>query len=369
MSKKVDYYQTLGISKSANNIEIKRAYKRLAIKYHPDHNQGNIKSEEKFKEIKEAYEVLIDPKKRSMYDQYGFESENYSNDTNDFYKNSTSFNDIFGDIFSDIFNTKSNKKADDIKYNLEIDLEDSVLGVKKEINIPILDICEYCKGSGSNKGKVIKCNNCNGSGQIQTKQGFFIVQQVCYCCNGNGKIIKDPCIYCNGDIYIKKNKNFIIKLPHGINDGDYIKISGKGNINNNLNRGDIYIYIKIKSHPIFTRENNNLYCEIPINFYIAALGGEIEIPTLNNKIKLKIPSETQNGKLFKIKGKGIKNYKNNYIGDLICKVIIETPINLNEKQKFFLKELGKSFLDSNEQENNPKYKIFFNKIKRFFNNI
>ncbi|BBA85076.1 molecular chaperone DnaJ [Candidatus Nardonella dryophthoridicola] len=372
MSKKKDYYQILGVSRNSDDKEIKRAYKRLAIKYHPDHNQGDIKSEEKFKEIKEAYEILIDPKKRSHYDKYGNEDFSYENSNDGFDFKSDSFGDIFGDIFSDIFNNNTNNyssKNCDIKCNLEIDLEDSVSGSIKNIDVMVLDICDICGGTGSKDRKLHNCLYCKGQGKIQIKQGFFIVQQICSHCNGNGKTIKNPCNKCYGKSYIKKNKKFSIKLPMGINTGDYIKITGVGNIYKNNKRGDIYVYIKVKSHPIFYRENDNLCCEVPINFSIAALGGEIEIPFLNNKnIKLKIPYETQTGKLLRVKGKGVNNIKKNIIGDLLCKVIVETPVNLNDKQKKILIDLDNSFKNNNNQ-NSPKYKTFFDKVKNFFSNL
>ncbi|BBA85281.1 chaperone protein DnaJ [endosymbiont of Sipalinus gigas] len=376
---KLDYYQVLGISKDSSDQEIKKAYKRLAIKFHPDHNQGDIKSEEKFKEVKEAYEILIDPKKRSIYDKYGYyesdTSSGYSKDryNNNFYsKSESSFNDIFSDIFSDIFNDNrknSTYKGSDININLDIDLEDSFFGSSKDIKINILDKCDLCNGSGSKYGKNSICSSCEGKGKIQIKQGFFIIQQTCNRCKGEGKIIKDPCNRCFGEGRVKKNKLFSINIPLGINTGEYIKICNEGNIGKNLNKGDIYINVKIKSHSIFNRNDDNLHCEIPINFSISALGGEVEVPTLNGKIKLKIPSETQTGKTFRIKNKGIKNYKNNNIGDLLCKVIVETPVKLNDKQKFLLKELGNTFIGPNGDKNTPKCKTFFDNVKKFFNNL
>ncbi len=373
MSKK-DYYDILGISKKANNQEIKRAYKRLAIKYHPDRNRGNKIYEEKFKEIQKAYEVLNDDKKRSMYDQYGhtsFDQDNYTDFTY-----TTDFSDIFGDVFGDIFNSNKNKKSysnsngSDILYKINITLEEVIKGVSKNIKVNLIQKCSICNGTGCKPGTVRKiCNTCNGNGNIHIKQGFFTIQQTCPSCNGNCYVINDVCYICRGSGTEKVYKNFSIKIPSGINSGDSIRIIGKGNYGGyNTKCGDLYIKIKVKKHPIFKRFNNDLYCKIPINFSIAALGGEIEIPSLYKKIIFKIPPETQTGKIFRIKNKGIKYLKSNRYGDLLCKVIVETPVNLNKLQKKILYNLGVT-LKKNIKKNNPKSESFLNNLKNFFNSL
>ncbi|MGD6858418.1 MAG: molecular chaperone DnaJ [Enterobacteriaceae bacterium] len=371
---KLDYYEILGVSKNSDDKEIKRAYKRLAIKYHPDRNPGNSASEDKFKEIKEAYEVLSDPNKRSAYDKYGhsaFDQSSYSYSSD---VNSADFGDIFGDVFGDIFGSRKNKRNKsgvDLQYNLEISLEESVIGTKKNIRYLSKCLCSICNGSGSNPNySFIKCIKCGGSGQIYLRQGFFSIQQTCSKCNGEGKIIRYPCKKCHGSGIFEKYNNIDINIPSGINSGDKMRIKGAGSISNiDSHKGDLYIFINVKKHQIFKREFNNLHCEVPISFSVAALGGKIEVPTLLGKIKLKIPSETQTGKIFRIKGKGIKSSKNNFCGDLFCKVIIETPVRLSSKQKLFLVKLEESLKGKNRNRNSPRYTRFFNGVKKFFENL
>ncbi|WP_343190044.1 molecular chaperone DnaJ [Buchnera aphidicola] len=375
MSKK-DYYKILGISQSATDLEIKKAYKKLAIKYHPDRNQGNKSYEEKFKEVKEAYEILSNTEKRSAYDKYGHQAFDQSgnNNFNNSFSSTNDFGDIFGEVFGDIFgDEKRNKyeKGSDLEYLLNINLEDVLNGTKKIIKIPTLKKCNFCKGTGNkNNLNNNECYTCNGSGQIHARKGFFTVQQTCYTCNGKGKYIKDPCYKCNGEGRLNTIRTLSIKIPSGIDSGDKIKLSEEGEAGkNNAPYGDLYVKIKINKHPIFKRKKSNLYCKIPINFSTAAIGGIVEVPTLNGKIKLKIPKETQYGKLFRIREKGIKSINNNYRGDLICKIIVETPVNLNENQKKIIYKLGKSLNKSNGNRNSPKYERFFYKVKKFFQNL
>ncbi|WGS66294.1 molecular chaperone DnaJ [Enterobacteriaceae bacterium ET-AT1-13] len=372
MSKK-DFYELLGISKTSTIQEIKKAYKRLAIKYHPDRNKQK-NAEKKFKEIKEAYEILSDEKKRSAYDQFGHDAFDQSYTNNNNFNSETSFSDIFGDVFGDIFGNNNNQnvnKGSDLKYNMELSLEEIITGVNKRINIQTLIKCNFCKGHGTRKGSLpINCLTCNGNGQIQIKRGFFTLQQTCPKCNGLGKIIKNVCNNCNGNGRIKKNKNLSIKIPKNLNTGDSIRVSGEGEAGKRGGlSGDLYIQIKIKDHYIFKRENNNLYCEIPICFSTAVLGGEIDVPTLDGFVKLKIPSETQTGKVFRIRGKGIKSLNNKFKGDLLCKVIIETPVNLNEKQKYILNNFNKSFDNNYLYKNTPKINIFNKNVEKFFKNL
>ncbi len=369
-----NYYDILGVSKTAEENDIKKAYKRLAIKYHPDRNKGDKVSEEKFKEVKEAYEILSDRKKRDMYDQYGhsaFTQSGYS-DTSDF-SSSSDFSDVFGDIFGDIFSSQKKKKytkGSDILYNMELNLEEVAKGISKEFKINVIHKCSVCYGSGCKPGTKRKlCNTCRGTGNLKTRQGFFTIQQTCPTCNGEGNLIGDICYICRGSGTERSIKSIFVKIPAGINNNDRIRLSGKGNysINSSI-PGDLYINIKIKKHPIFNRENNNLYCEIPINFSLAALGGEIEVPTLSGGIKLNIPPETQTGQLFRIKNKGIKFIKSNNYGDLLCRVLVETPINLNKYQRKLLYDLGLTLLNS-KQINNPKTKSFFDRVRKFFDKL
>ncbi|QJC38080.1 molecular chaperone DnaJ [Enterobacteriaceae endosymbiont of Donacia marginata] len=369
MAKK-DYYDILGITRNAEDREIKRAYKRLAMKFHPDRNPGNKNAENKFKEIKEAYEILSDTKKRASYDQYGhsaFEQENISS--------TTDFSDIFGDVFGDIFggNSRSKKrsrKGSDLKYIIEISLEEAIKGITKNIKIPVLKNCNYCNGTGA-QGALQKCHTCNGHGQIQMSQGFFTVQQTCPRCHGQGNFIKNSCFYCKGKGKLEIYKNLSVKIPSGIDNGDRIRLNGEGESGDNgAQSGDLYIEIKIKKHFLFIRDGNNLYCELPINFITAILGGVINIPTFNGYVRLKIPEGTQTGKIFRIRNKGIKSIRrNSNFGDLLCKIIVETPINLNNEQKNILSKLDKSFQNISNYKNNPKIGKFLNSIKDFFHNI
>ncbi len=371
---KKDYYKILGVNNKSTTFEIKKAYKRLAIKYHPDRNKGDKLYEEKFKEIKEAYEVLSDSKKRSMYDQYGHVD---NTDTSDFtadFSTTSDLGDIFGDVFGDIFGTKkskSNKKGTDVQYDINLTLEDVLNGVNKQIQIYIMQKCSLCHGSGCRSGYEKKiCNICKGTGRLQIRQGFFTLQQTCHNCNGECYIISDPCYICKGEGIEKTLKTIIVKIPAGVDNNDRIKLVGKGNCGSfGCNPGDLYICVKVKKHNIFNREGNNLYCNVPINFSLAALGGVIEVPTLLGNIKLKIPPETQTGKLFRIRNRGIKFLKKNMWGDLFCRVYIETPVNLNKYQKKLLYNLGFSLTGNNKEINNPKSTNFINKVKKFFSNL
>lgn len=365
---KNDYYEILGVSRSAEDREIKKAYKRLAMKYHPDRNIGNKNAEAKFKEIKKAYEILTDKQKRAAYDQYGdaaFEQTNSSN---------ADFSDIFGDVFGDIFGGsrrhKSNRGAD-LRYNIELTLEEAVGGITKTIRIPALEKCDVCNGSGARSGtRPQTCSTCIGSGQVQMRQGFFTVQQTCPKCHGRGSFINEPCNHCHGHGKVEKFKTLSVKIPAGVDTGDRIRLSGEGEAgDNNSLSGDLYVQVSVKKHPIFEREDNNLYCEVPINFVMAALGGEIEVPTLNGRVKLKIPSETQTGKLFRMRSKGVRSIRGHSIGDLLCRVVVETPVHLNDKQRSLLRELEDSFGGPAGEKNSPRSKSFFEGVKKFFDDL
>ncbi|MGX3021915.1 molecular chaperone DnaJ [Ursidibacter sp. B-7004-1] len=379
MSKR-DYYEVLGLSKGASEQEIKRAYKRLAAKHHPDKNQGSKEAEEKFKEIKEAYEVLGDSEKRAMYDQYGhqaFEQGGFGGGGGfgGFGGGGFGgFEDIFSEMFGGGFGGSGRGRqrvvrGDDLQYNLEITLEEAVRGVKKDIRIQTLAECDSCHGSGAEAGsKVETCPSCHGSGRIRRQQGFFMTEQACPTCHGTGKKIEKPCKSCHGDGRVHKTKNLSVTIPPGVDTGNQLRLSGEGAAGENgAPAGDLYVVIHVKEHDIFVRDGSNLYCEVPISFTMAALGGEIEVPTLDGRVKLKIPAETQTGKLFRVRGKGVSSPRGGYAGDLICKVIIETPVSLNEEQKELLRKLEESLEGTGK--NRPKHQGFFDGVKKFFDNL
>ncbi|UAJ65065.1 molecular chaperone DnaJ [Candidatus Schneideria nysicola] len=372
MAKKLDYYEILGVSKDADERELKRAYKRLAVRFHPDRNPGDIHAEEKFKEIKEAYEILSDPEKRSAYNQYGHAAFEQGNSGTTSHAN-TDFGDIFGDVFGDIFGgdrRKRSNRGSDLHYEIKLNLEEAVKGITKEIRIPVLEICDICHGSGAKRGtSPVHCSTCRGQGQIQMRQGFFAVQQTCPTCQGQGKIIKSICRYCQGRGRKEVFKTLAIKIPAGVDNGDRIRLSGKGESGlDGAANGDLYVQIKIYKHPIFDRDGNNLYCEVPISFSMAALGGEVEVPTLDGRVKLRIPAETQTGRLFRLRGKGVRAIRGGQ-GDLLCKVVVETPVRLSEKQKQIFYELEESFNGPSGANNSPKSKTFFDGVKKFFDDL
>ncbi|MBP2196430.1 MULTISPECIES: molecular chaperone DnaJ [Pantoea] len=377
---KSDFYEILGVSKSADEREIKKAYKRLAMKYHPDRNPGDKEAEAKFKEVKEAYEILTDAQKRAAYDQYGhaaFEQGGMGGGGfggGGFGGGGADFSDIFGDVFGDIFGGGRRQRAArgaDLRYNMDLTLEEAVRGVTKEIRIPTLEECEVCHGSGAKAGTQPQtCPTCHGAGQVQMRQGFFTVQQACPTCHGRGSVIKDPCNACHGHGRVERSKTLSVKIPAGVDTGDRIRLSGEGEAGEHgAPAGDLYVQVSVKKHPIFEREDNNLYCEVPINFAMAALGGEIEVPTLDGRVKLKVPSETQTGKLFRMRGKGVKSVRGGAVGDLLCRVVVETPVSLNDKQKALLRELEESFGGPTGEKNSPRSKSFFDGVKKFFDDL
>ncbi|MGL5948443.1 MAG: molecular chaperone DnaJ [Aeromonas sp.] len=373
MSKR-DYYEVLGVSKGADEREIKKAYKRLAMKYHPDRNQGDAGAEEKFKEVKEAYEILTDANMRARYDQYGHAGVDPSQGGG--HGGHGDFNDIFGDMFGDIFGGRGGarrgpQRGSDLRYNMELSLEEAVRGVTKEIKIPAQVHCEVCNGSGANKGSQAQtCGTCHGAGKVQMRQGFFAVEQPCPHCQGRGKIIKDPCRKCHGDGRYQKSKTLSVKIPAGVDTGDRIRLSGEGEAGEaSAPAGDLYVQVHVRDHEIFVRDGNNLYCEVPISFTAAALGGEIEVPTLDGRVKLKISAETQTGKMYRMRGKGVKSVRSGQVGDLMCKVVVETPVRLTEQQKELLRQLDDTFSGAAAKTHKPKSEGFFEGVKRFFDDL
>ena len=375
-----DPYQVLGVSQDASEEEIKKAYRKLSRMYHPDANINNpnkAQAEEKFKEIQEAYEILGDKEKRAAYDQYGhaaFEQGGMGGSGFGGGFSGADFGDIFGDMFGDIFGGGGRGRqrvvrGEDLRYDIQITLEEAVKGTTKDIQINTLAHCDSCDGTGAEKGsKVETCPSCHGSGRIRRQQGFFVTEAVCPTCHGSGKKIEKPCKSCHGEGRVHKKKNLSVKIPAGVDTGNQLRLSGEGAAGENgAPAGDLYVVIHVKEHHIFERDGNNLYCEVPISFSMAALGGEIEVPTLDGKVKLKIPAETQTGKLFRMRGKGVSSTRSGYAGDLICRVVIETPVNLNKEQKELLEKLEESL--KGQKSHSPKSSSFLDGVKKFFDNL
>ena len=372
---KRDYYEILGVERSADEREIKKAYKRLAMKFHPDRNPDNPESEEKFKEAKEAYEILSDAQKRAAYDKFGHAGVDPNQAGPGGFGGGADFGDVFGDIFGDIFGggrrSQRAARGADLRYNMELTLEEAVRGVSKEIKVPTLVECDECHGSGARTGTSAQtCPTCHGSGQVQMRQGFFAVTQACPHCHGKGKIITDPCRKCHGDGRVQKTKTLSVKIPAGVDTGDRIRLAGEGEAGEfGAPAGDLYVQVHVKDHPIFVRDGNNLYCEIPISFTTAALGGEVAVPTLDGRLMLKIPAETQSGRMFRLRGKGVRSLRSGSEGDLLCKAVVETPVKLSDEQKELLKQLEDSLNGSGVKTHKPKAEGFFEGVKRFFDDL
>ena len=368
---KTDYYQSLGVSRDASAAEIKKAYKKLAMKHHPDRNQGNKESEEKFKELSEAYEVLSDSNKRQTYDQFGHEGmdSRFGGGAGGF-SGGGSFNDIFGDVFGDIFGGSGRgqqRRGADLEYQIELSLEEAISGKEVKMKVPTSVNCVDCDATGAKNGTAFStCSQCNGAGQVRMSQGFFSVQQPCPRCGGRGQMIDQPCNTCSGVGKIKKTKNLSVNIPSGVDTGDQIRLSGEGEAGGQgVQSGDLYVSVRVKPHSIFQRQQEDLLCELPINFTTATLGDKVIIPTLNGKVELKIPNGTQSGKQFRIKGKGVKSVRSNSTGDLYCRVHVETPVNLTKEQKDLLSQLDNSFRKS-KSKHIPKENGWVDKIKDFF---
>lgn len=360
-----DYYEVLGVDKGADKKQIKKAYKRLAMKHHPDRNTDNKEAaEEKFKEIQKAYAILSDEQKRQAYDQFGHAGVDGNSGGG---QQSPFGGGGFGDIFGDIFgggHQQADNRGSDLRYDLEINLKEAAKGTTVKIRIPKNETCDTCSGTGAKPGtSVSTCGTCHGAGQVQMQQGFFAVQRPCPKCSGTGQKIESPCGTCRGQGVVRKQKTLSVKIPAGVDTGNRIRLSGEGEAGvRGGQSGDLYVEVHVKPHDIFQRDGNDLYCEVPIDFATAALGGSIEVPTLDSKLKIKIPAGTQTGKKFRLRGKGITAIRHGGAGDLICQVKLETPVNLSKKQKQLLEE----FSGSCGKKHHPESDSFFGKMKSFF---
>jgi molecular chaperone DnaJ len=372
---KRDYYEVLGVSRDAAEGDIKKAYRRLAMKFHPDRNPDDVTAEEKFKEATEAYEILTSEEKREAYDRFGHAGVDPSSGGMGGFDGG-SFSDIFSDVFGDIFGggggrgRSSVQRGSDLRYGLELNLEQAVAGDTVEINVPVLAACEVCDGSGAKPGtSASTCPDCGGAGQIRVAQGFFSLQQTCPRCRGAGRVITDPCGDCGGSGRQEKRKTLSVRIPPGVDTGDRIRLAGEGEGGfNGGPPGDLYVQVEVREHPIFVREGKNLYCEVPVSFVDAALGGELEVPTLDGRVKLKIPPETQTGKLFRLRGKGVTPVRGGGVGDLLCRVQVETPVKLAESQKQLLRDF-KASLDSGGAKHSPRETSWFQGVKDFFESL
>ena len=379
-----DFYETLGVSKSADKDEIKKAYRKLAMKYHPDQNKDNPDAETKFKEVSEAYEILKDEQKRAAYDQYGAAAFDGSMGggpggfSGGFGGGAGAFSDIFEDMFGDFMGGGGGQggaaRGSDLQYTLEISLEDAYKGKEAKIKVPVNETCDSCNGTGAKDGAGGQsCTTCDGVGRVRQQQGFFTIERTCPTCHGQGTIIKDPCTSCRGEGRVKKEKNLQIKIPAGVSSGKRIRLSGEGEAGlRGGPRGDLYVLLAIKPHKLFKRDGANIYCRVPVPVSRAALGGDVEVPTIEGKsAKVKIPAGTQTGQQFRLKGKGMPVMQSQNRGDMFIEIFVETPVNLNKKQQDLIKQLDKDIggSDSGSNKHSPESSGFLNKMKDFWDDL
>jgi len=370
---KRDYYDILGVSRTASEAEIKKAYRRLAMKHHPDRNKDDDSAEARFKEAKEAYEVLKNADKRAAYDRFGHDGVRAGGQGGGF--SAEGFGDIFGDVFGDIFGGGRRGRSQvfrgaDLGYELQLELERAVAGDSVTIEVPTQVTCRRCDGSGAEQGSEPEsCTTCGGVGQVRMQQGFFSIQQTCPACKGAGTVITNPCRDCNGRGRVAKNKKLTVKVPAGVDTGDRIRLTGEGEAGRNSGPpGDLYVEIRVKPHKIFRREGADLSCEVPISFATATLGGEVELPTLDGVVSLKVPAGTQSEKIFRLRGKGVATVRDKRIGDLFAKVAVETPVNLSAEQAALLEKFDESIRGGGDRHN-PRAGGWLDSVKRFFERI
>jgi molecular chaperone DnaJ len=373
---KRDYYEVLGVERTADEAALKKAYRRLAMKYHPDRNPGDAEAEAQFKEAKEAYEVLSNADKRAAYDRFGHAGVDAAAGAGGGFSPGDVFGDIFGDVFGDIFGggrrggRRGVYRGADLRYELDLDLETAVFGDTVNIKIPTLTGCETCSGTGAAPGSGKKtCDTCSGSGQVRMQQGFFSIQQTCPNCRGAGSVIENPCQTCRGEGRVRTEKTLAVKVPPGVDSGDRIRLSGEGEAGQNGGPpGDLYVDVRLRRHPIFDRDGADLACTVPVSFATAALGGAVQVPTLNGEVTLKVPAGTQSSKVFRLRGKGVKPVRGRVEGDLYCRVELETPVNLSVRQKELLQEFQATLADDSARQQ-PRWTSWTDGVRRFFDNM
>jgi molecular chaperone DnaJ len=373
MSKR-DYYEVLGVARNAGDDELKKAYRRCAMKYHPDRNPGDKDAETAFKECKEAYEVLSDGGKRRLYDQHGHAAFEHGMGGGNAGPGFHDVGDIFGDIFGNIFGGGARQQAPrrgaDVGYVMELDLEEAVAGIEKRIEIPTLAECAPCKGSGSADGKTDACATCHGRGQVRMQRGPFAMQAPCPHCGGAGKTIANPCLQCDGAGRVEDNKTLSVKIPAGVDNGDRIRLAGEGEAGPaGTPAGDLYVEVRVRPHAIFARDGDDLHCEVPIRISQAALGDTVRVPTLGGEVELRIPAETQSGKVFRLRDRGVKSVRSRAPGDLYCKVVVETPVNLTAEQRTLLEQFEASFSGEDARRHSPKSATFLDGVKGFWDRM
>jgi molecular chaperone DnaJ len=362
MSKR-DFYEVLGVGKEADEDELKKAYRKLAMKFHPDRNPGDATAEERFKEVKEAYEVLCDPQQREIYNRFGHEGLQRGAGGG---AAGAGFADIFGDVFADIFGggRSGPRRGADLRYTIELTLEQAVFGTVENIRIPTVEDCEPCHGHGTADGKPPReCTTCRGAGQVRVQQGFFVLQQTCPACRGRGTLVTDPCSSCRGAGKLRTEKTLQVKIPAGVDTGDRIRLTGEGERGDrSAPPGDLYVQVQVMPHDLFERDGSDLACMVPVSIATAALGGELEVPTLSGRATLRIPEGTQSGKDFRLRGLGVKPVRGGPAGDLLCRIMVETPVHLTKKQKDLLREFGESL----GEKHSPQATGWLDTAKKFF---
>ena len=367
------YYEVLGVERGAGDDDLKKAFRRLAMKCHPDRCPDDPAAQEKFKEAKEAYEILSDSGKRAAYDQHGHAAfEHGMGGRNGGFQGDVG--DIFGDIFSDIFGMGGGRgrprRGSDLRYLIELDLEEAVFGIEKQIEVPTLVACDSCSGSGSADGKTTTCSTCRGQGRVRVQNGIFSIQQACPHCGGAGKVVANPCRDCRGEGRVHDERSLSVKIPAGVDNGDRIRLTGQGEAGPaGTVPGDLYVEVRVREHPIFQRDGDDLHCEIPLRFGQAALGAEIRVPTLEGETEIRIPPETQGGKVFRLRGKGVKSVRSGHTGDLICRAVVETPVRLTAGQRELLQQFEATFSGEDAATHSPRSDSWLDGVKRFWDRV